>query len=77
LQPAIREHLRSRDVRLEGVDGHWLQAQGIFPGPLLGRILAQTRDAVVDGVIHGEEQERAFALRLARRLAGSNQGPPS
>lgn len=62
-------HQRARHLRLGGLDGHWLQQQGVEPGPLLGRILADTFDAVLDGKISGPDAERAYALRRARELA--------
>jgi hypothetical protein len=66
---AFLEHLRLREVRLAGVDGDWLIASGLPPGPLLGQVLGDTLLAVIDGRIAAEpEAERAFALSRAREL---------
>ncbi len=72
LRSAVADHLGQRHVKLSGLDGNWLKAQGLRPGPLFGRILADTLSAVLDGVISGPEAERAFALGRARELAGAS-----
>jgi len=38
-----------------------LQAMGLHPGPTIGRILRQLRDALIDGqIISTRDQERAL-----------------
>ena len=71
----VLEHLRSRHLRLTGLDGHWLQAQGLPPGPELGHILTQTLAAVLDGQVLGPEAERAFALQRVRERTQAD--PPA
>jgi len=48
------------------VTGAQLIAEGVPPGPQVGRALAKTRDALADGVISADEAF-GYALELARR----------
>ncbi|MBM3266709.1 MAG: CBS domain-containing protein [Candidatus Sericytochromatia bacterium] len=71
--PAVRaaavEHLAVREVRLLAVDGDWLKAQGVAPGPLLGKVLDDTLMAVIDRIVPPDpEAQRRFALARAREL---------
>lgn len=74
VRAAVADHLSQRSIKLSGVDGDWLKAQGLRPGPVFGRILADTLAAVLDGQIAGPEAERAFALARARELRGAFEG---
>lgn len=47
------------------VDGHYLQSLGVPPGPIYGEILARLRDALLNGEVRTEEEERALARTLA------------
>ena len=53
--------VRSLDLAIRGAD---LVARGVPSGPVVGRALAATRDARIDGRI-GREQELEFALAVA------------
>jgi len=61
----VRRELREARRMELTVKGRDLVAAGIAPGPALGRALAATRAARLDGEI-GAGDEAAYALRLAR-----------
>lgn len=67
-----RECSELRSVRL-AIGGRDLLAAGLAPGPVLGRVLALTLAAKLDGRI-GDAGELAFALRLA--ALGADGGRP-
>ncbi|MBC7315889.1 MAG: hypothetical protein H5T70_05680 [Chloroflexi bacterium] len=46
------------------IDGHYLRALGVPPGPIYGEILDRVRDAVLDGQVQTLEEEQALACRL-------------
>jgi tRNA nucleotidyltransferase (CCA-adding enzyme) len=55
-----------RDLR-PLVTGRDLVAEGVPPGPAIGRALAAVRAAVLDGPIeHDRDAQLDFALRIAR-----------
>jgi tRNA nucleotidyltransferase (CCA-adding enzyme) len=54
-----------RHVRLD-ITGDDLVAAGIEPGPALGRALAETLRAKLDGEVSGRDEELKLALELAR-----------
>lgn len=56
-------HRKLRFVEPE-VDGEYLKAMGLKPGPLFGRILSALRDARLDGEVTSLEEERAFVEKL-------------
>lgn len=47
--------------------GKELQAMGIKPGPIYGKVLAQLRDAHLDGLVKTETEELAFIEKFLRR----------
>jgi tRNA nucleotidyltransferase (CCA-adding enzyme) len=53
------------------IDGAFLKAHGLRPGPLYGRILNAVRDALLDGAIASREEEEAF---VRRRLNDTENG---
>jgi tRNA nucleotidyltransferase (CCA-adding enzyme) len=55
-----------RDVKTT-LDGTRLQELGVPRGPLIGRILAEVRAALLDGLIATPEQEEEFARRMIAR----------
>lgn len=61
--------LRHVKVRLTGED---LKRDGVAPGPLLGEILREVRNARLDGRISAEDELR-FAREVRERRAGSPQ----
>jgi tRNA nucleotidyltransferase (CCA-adding enzyme) len=70
-QPAAQQNLvlclnELRDVR-PALDGHQLQALGAPRGPVLGRLLEQIHNAVLDGVITTPQQEEDYARQLIAR----------
>jgi tRNA nucleotidyltransferase (CCA-adding enzyme) len=54
-----------RHVRLD-ITGDDLVAAGVEPGPALGRALAETLRAKLDGEVSGRDEELKLALELAR-----------
>jgi tRNA nucleotidyltransferase (CCA-adding enzyme) len=64
-----RLELFERELALTtpGVDGHFLRALGLPPGPIYGEILTRLRDAWLDGQITDPEQERSLARHLAKQ----------
>jgi tRNA nucleotidyltransferase (CCA-adding enzyme) len=54
-----------RHVRLD-ITGDDLIAAGVEPGPALGRALAETLRAKLDGEVSGRDEELKLALELAR-----------
>jgi len=48
------------------VNGDYIRALGVPPGPIYGEILTRIREAVLDRQITTEEEERALAQNLAR-----------
>ena len=46
------------------LSGHQLLEMGVPQGPVVGEILARLREARLDGLVTGEEEERALALAL-------------
>lgn len=53
-----RAELRFKRPNLTGED---LKAIGFTPGPLMGRVLKELQNAVLDGTVNGETEERKFA----------------
>jgi tRNA nucleotidyltransferase (CCA-adding enzyme) len=49
---------------LTGAD---LRAMGVKPGPIYSKVLAQLRDAHLDGTVKTEAEERAFVEANIRR----------
>ncbi len=49
------------------LDGDSLQAMGVPPGPIIGKILGKLRDAKLDGLVQSEEEERQLVATI---LAG-------
>lgn len=60
-----------RDLRLERVDGAWLRAQGVPPGPVYGDVLAALLDAKRAGELATPEAEEARARDLLRERGQS------
>ncbi len=55
-----------RTVKL-AVDGVRLQQLGLTPGPLIGQVLTDLRDAVLDGVVDTPQQQEEFVRRVITR----------
>ena len=68
------EHFRRdlRDVRLS-IDGQRLQALGQSQGRAIGRMLADLRDAVLDGIVIGPQQEELYARALIEKETHSRE----
>ncbi len=64
-----------RDLRPE-IDGNTLGEMGIARGPLYNRILKSVRNAELDGLIQGREQEIALAQVIAKQYEDSNNLSP-
>jgi tRNA nucleotidyltransferase (CCA-adding enzyme) len=64
-EPILEWASRLRFVRLD-ITGDDLIAEGVDPGPALGRALAETLRAKLDGEISGREDELRYALGVAR-----------
>ncbi|MEB3300245.1 MAG: CBS domain-containing protein [Candidatus Sericytochromatia bacterium] len=68
LLPLLDEHLQHRRLEV-AIDGDWLRAVGLPPGPRTGEVLRQVRAALIDGTaVSAPEQED-----LARRLVTSSE----
>jgi tRNA nucleotidyltransferase (CCA-adding enzyme) len=57
-----------RDVRPE-LDGTQLQTLGLRPGPALGRLLRDLRDARLDGTLATQPDEEDYARQWIAREA--------
>jgi tRNA nucleotidyltransferase (CCA-adding enzyme) len=64
-EPILEWSSRLRWVRLD-ITGDDLIAAGVEPGPALGRSLAETLRAKLDGEVAGRDDELRYALRVAR-----------
>jgi len=64
-EPVLDWSSRLRFVRLD-INGDDLIAAGVEPGPALGRALAETLRAKLDGEVEGREDELRYALQVAR-----------
>ncbi|MNL87675.1 hypothetical protein D3C87_2169440 [compost metagenome] len=53
-----------RHLRLQRVDGAWLKAQGLAPGPRFKEILGALLDARRAGLLETPEAEEALAHHL-------------
>jgi tRNA nucleotidyltransferase (CCA-adding enzyme) len=60
-----------REVKL-AVDGTRLQQLGLMPGPLIGQVLAELRDAVLDGAIDTPQQQEDFVKRFIARQGSTS-----
>jgi tRNA nucleotidyltransferase (CCA-adding enzyme) len=73
----VRERLEYYESTLAGVtpqvDGHYLRSLGAPPGPMYGEVLAQVRDALLDGRVATAEEQQV----LARQLVEAAQRAPS
>lgn len=67
--PLAKERLDLYDRELSRVqphvDGHYLKALGVPPGPIYGEILIRLRDAMLDGLVTTVEEEQEYARELA------------
>ena len=59
-------HQKLRFIEPE-IDGEYLKAMGLKPGPLFGRILSALRDARLNGEVTSLEEEKAFVKELLAR----------
>jgi tRNA nucleotidyltransferase (CCA-adding enzyme) len=64
-EPVLDWSARLRFVRLD-INGDDLIAAGVEPGPSLGRALAETLRAKLDGEVEGRDDELRYALKVAR-----------
>lgn len=64
-EPILDYASRLRFVRLD-ITGDDLIAAGVEPGPVMGRALAQTLRAKLDGEVAGRDDELRYALQAAR-----------
>jgi tRNA nucleotidyltransferase (CCA-adding enzyme) len=64
-EPILEWARRLRFVRLD-ISGDDLIAAGLEPGPALGRALAETLRAKLDGEVSGRDEELRYALGVAR-----------
>ncbi len=73
-QPIVVKWLSLYETELSqqrpAIDGRTLHQMGIPPGPLYSKILKQIRNAVLDGIIRGEEQEMTLARQIAFKARG-------
>ena len=64
----VLERLDLYEGELSGVapriDGHYLQALGVPPGPVYREILGRIHDSLLDGQVETLEEEQALATRL-------------
>lgn len=68
---------RLRGIKLTVVDGEWLKARGVPPGPVYRRILEELLDARRAGTIRSVEDEvREAEGLMARYNGGSRPGGP-
>ena len=63
-EPVLEWASRLRFVRLD-INGDDLVAAGVEPGPSLGRALAETLRAKLDGEVAGRDDELRYALKVA------------
>jgi tRNA nucleotidyltransferase (CCA-adding enzyme) len=63
-EPVLEWASRLRFVRLD-INGDDLVAAGVEPGPSLGRALAETLRAKLDGEVSGRDDELRYALKVA------------
>lgn len=64
-EPLLEWSSRLRFVRLD-ITGDDLIAAGVEPGPALGRALAETLRAKLDGEVEGRDDELRYALKVVR-----------
>jgi tRNA nucleotidyltransferase (CCA-adding enzyme) len=64
-EPVLDWSSRLRFVRLD-ITGDDLIAAGVEPGPALGRALAETLRAKLDGEVSGRDDELRYALKVVR-----------
>ena len=64
-EPVLAWASKLQFVRLD-ITGDDLIAAGVEPGPALGRALAETLRAKLDGEVEGREEELRYALQVAR-----------
>jgi len=60
-------HRKLRFVEPE-IDGEYLKAMGLKPGPIFGRILSALRDARLDGEVSSLEEEKGLVEELLVRV---------
>lgn len=65
-----RTWLRDRSEGKLEISGADLRDAGVGEGPAIGRALAETLAATLDGEISGREEQMSFALAEARRTGG-------
>lgn len=63
---AARGWLTNRSAGRLAISGADLRDAGVGEGPLIGRALAETLEATIDGKIDGRDAQLAFALERAR-----------
>jgi tRNA nucleotidyltransferase (CCA-adding enzyme) len=67
----VRERLRRHETVLRWVqpevDGEYLKELGLKPSPLFSRLLHAVRDALLDGEIRTEEEEKALVAHLLKK----------
>ena len=64
VEVALRRYLEELRWVEPVLDGDALLGLGVQQGPKVGKILARLRMAKLDGVVNGEQEERALALSL-------------
>nr|WP_290668528.1 CBS domain-containing protein [Ardenticatena sp.] len=80
-EPRVRERLHRylhewRHVRPR-ISGSRLREMGLPPGPHYAQLLAQVRNALLDGEVQSEAEEAALLERLARAWQQEHQQPPA
>ena len=69
--PVARRHMEAFQHTLRHIkpriDGDYLRALGLAPGPDFGRILTHVQDAILNGKIHTQEEEEAMVQDLIKR----------
>ena len=76
--PIVRQRLELYERELAqiapSIDGHFLRALGIPPGPIYREILDRVGDALRDGLIRPGQEEEELARRLAAAAHAAHHG---
>lgn len=74
-EATVRQHIELYQRRLRWakprLDGAYLKALGLKPGPIYRRILTELHDAVLNGLVPTRADQEAFVQRLLEETPGS------